>query len=33
MQKEKLLAPYADWDKGFVKSDQFIATVARDLKE
>jgi cyclase len=31
MQKEKLLAPYADWDAGFVKADQFIAVVARDL--
>jgi cyclase len=32
MQKEKLLAPYAAWDGGFVKADQFIATVARDLQ-
>ena len=33
MQKEKLLAPYADWDAGFVKADQFIAVVARDLQQ
>jgi cyclase len=32
MQKEKLLAPYAAWDGGFVKADQFIATIARDLQ-
>ncbi len=31
MQKEKLLAPYDDWNAGFVKADQFIAMVARDL--
>jgi cyclase len=31
MQKEKLLAPYADWDGGFLKADQFIAMVATDL--
>jgi len=33
MQKEKLLAPYEDWNAGFVKADQFIATVARDLQQ
>jgi glyoxylase-like metal-dependent hydrolase (beta-lactamase superfamily II) len=33
MQKEKLLAPYADWEGGFLKADQFIAIVARDLQE
>jgi cyclase len=32
MQKEKILAPYEDWNAGFVKADQFIATVARDLQ-
>ncbi|HYZ90553.1 MAG TPA: hypothetical protein VE620_14755 [Myxococcales bacterium] len=32
MQKEKLLAPYAAWDGGFVKPDEFIATVAKDLQ-
>jgi cyclase len=31
MQKEKLLAPYEDWNGGFLKADQFIAVVARDL--
>jgi glyoxylase-like metal-dependent hydrolase (beta-lactamase superfamily II) len=31
MQKEKLLAPYADWEGGFLKADQFIAMVATDL--
>jgi len=33
MQKEKLLAPYADWEGGFLKADQFIAMVARDLQK
>ena len=33
MQKEKLLAPYADWEGGFFKADQFIAVVARDLQQ
>ncbi len=33
MQKEKLLAPYADWDGGFLKADQFIAVVARDVQQ
>jgi glyoxylase-like metal-dependent hydrolase (beta-lactamase superfamily II) len=33
MQKEKLLAPYEDWNGGFLKADQFIATVARDLQQ
>jgi len=33
MQKEKLLAPYEDWNGGFVKADQFIAVVARDLQK
>jgi len=31
MQKENILAPWADWGKGFVKADTFIATVAEDL--
>lgn len=33
MQQEKLLAPYADWDGGFLKADQFIALVARDIQQ
>jgi len=33
MQKEKLLAPYEDWNGGFLKADQFIALVARDLQQ
>jgi len=33
MQKEKLLAPYEDWNAGFLKADQFIALVARDLEK
>ena len=33
MQKEKILAPYDDWNAGFVKADPFIATVARDLQQ
>jgi len=33
LQKEKILAPYEDWNAGFVKADQFIATVARDLQQ
>jgi cyclase len=32
MQKEKLLAPYADWDGGFIKANDLIATIARELK-
>src|SRR5712671_2716946 len=32
LQKEKLLAPYDDWNGPFVKADQFLATVARDLQ-
>jgi len=32
MQQEKLLAPFADFDGGFIKANDFIATVARDLK-
>jgi glyoxylase-like metal-dependent hydrolase (beta-lactamase superfamily II) len=31
MQKEKILAPWDDWGKGFVKSDVFLAVVAEDL--
>jgi glyoxylase-like metal-dependent hydrolase (beta-lactamase superfamily II) len=31
MQKEKILAPWNDWGKGFIKADAFIATVAEDL--
>ena len=33
LQQEKILAPYEDWNSGFVKADQFIATVARDLQQ
>jgi len=32
MQKENLLAPYSAWNGEFVKADQFIAVVARDLQ-
>jgi hypothetical protein len=32
MQKEKLLAPYAAWEGGFLKADQFLATVVKDLQ-
>ena len=31
MQKEKILAPWEDWGKGFVKADVFLAVVAEDL--
>jgi cyclase len=31
MQKEKLLAPWEDWGKGFVNADTFLAVVAEDL--
>jgi cyclase len=31
MQKEKILAPWADWGNGYVKADAFIATIAEDL--
>jgi hypothetical protein len=27
-----VLAPWAPWEKGFVKADAFIATIAEDLK-
>src|SRR5215470_9936307 len=33
LQQEKILAPYEDWNSGFVKADQFIAIVARDLQQ
>ena len=33
MQQEKLLAPYEDWAGGFIKADQFLAMVARDLQQ
>ena len=32
LQKEKVLAAYASWEGPFVKADQFIAIVARDLQ-
>jgi len=32
MQKEKILAPYEDWNGGFIKADQLIDIVARDLR-
>jgi cyclase len=32
MQKENLLAPYAAWQGGFLKPEQFIAIVARDAR-
>ena len=31
MQKDQLLAPWEDWNKGFIKADAFIATIAEDL--
>jgi glyoxylase-like metal-dependent hydrolase (beta-lactamase superfamily II) len=31
MQKEKVLAPWEDWSKGFVNADAFLAVVAEDL--
>jgi cyclase len=31
LRKENVLAPWADWGKGFVKADTFVATIARDL--
>src|SRR6267143_1794055 len=33
MQKEKVLAPWEDWGKGFVKADTFLAVVAEDLSK
>jgi cyclase len=33
MQKEKLLAPYQDWNGGPFKADQYIEMVSRELKE
>jgi cyclase len=33
MQKEKLLAPYEEWNGGFIKADQYIAMVANELRE
>jgi glyoxylase-like metal-dependent hydrolase (beta-lactamase superfamily II) len=34
LQKDKVLAPWAAWEKekAFIKADQFIATIAEDLK-
>jgi cyclase len=31
MKQEKILAPWDDWGKGFIKADAFLATVAEDL--
>ena len=31
MKSEKILAPWDEWGKGFIKADAFIATVAEDL--
>jgi glyoxylase-like metal-dependent hydrolase (beta-lactamase superfamily II) len=31
MRKEKILAPWEDWGKGFVNADAFLAVVAEDL--
>jgi glyoxylase-like metal-dependent hydrolase (beta-lactamase superfamily II) len=33
MQKEKLLAPWAPWGKGFLKEDDFLALVDQDLSK
>ena len=32
MQKENLLAPYSAWEGGFLKPEQFLATVVKDLQ-
>jgi glyoxylase-like metal-dependent hydrolase (beta-lactamase superfamily II) len=32
MEKENLLAPYAAWQGGFLKPEQFLATVVKDLQ-
>ncbi|MGZ6126142.1 MAG: MBL fold metallo-hydrolase [Myxococcales bacterium] len=31
MQKEKILAPWEEWGKSYIKEDAFIATIAEDL--
>jgi hypothetical protein len=31
MRKEKVLAPWEDWGKGFINADTFLAVVAEDL--
>ena len=31
MQKERILAPWEDWGKSYIKEDAFIATIAEDL--
>jgi cyclase len=31
MQQEKILAPWEDWNKGYVNADKFLAVVAEDL--
>jgi len=31
MKQEKILASLEDWNKGFIKADAFIATIAEDL--
>jgi glyoxylase-like metal-dependent hydrolase (beta-lactamase superfamily II) len=31
MRKEKVLAPWEDWEKGFMNADTFLAVVAEDL--
>jgi cyclase len=31
MQREKILAPWADWGKGFITQDLFTAVIAQDL--
>ena len=33
MKKEKVLAPWEDWGKGFVNADTFLAVVAEDLSK
>ena len=32
MQKDNLLAPYAAWQRGFLKPEEFLATVVKDLQ-
>lgn len=33
MRQEKILAPWADWGKGFIKEDLFISVIAQDLQK
>lgn len=33
MQKERILAPWEEWGKSYIKEDAFIATIAEDLSK